>query len=62
METRERPLLEADLMAAALTAGEVVARIKGNLGVGWRETTYRDTFKFGGPDTEVRGIADAASA
>jgi putative NIF3 family GTP cyclohydrolase 1 type 2 len=43
-----------------MTAGEVVARIKRNLGVEWRDTTYRDTFKFGGPDTEVRGIATSA--
>ena len=43
----------------ALTAGEVVSRIKSNLGFPWRDTTYRDTFKFGGPDSEVRGIATA---
>jgi putative NIF3 family GTP cyclohydrolase 1 type 2 len=42
---------------SALTAGEVVNRIKSNLGFPWRETTYRDTFKFGGPDTVVKGIA-----
>jgi putative NIF3 family GTP cyclohydrolase 1 type 2 len=40
-----------------LTAGEVVTRIKANLGFPWRETTYRDTFKFGRPDTAVKGIA-----
>ena len=40
-----------------MTAGEVVDRIKKNLGVAWRDTTYRDTFKFGGPETEVKGIA-----
>ena len=40
-----------------MTAGEVVDRIKKNLGVPWRDTTYRDTFKSGGPDTLVRGIA-----
>lgn len=40
-----------------LTAGEVINRIKSNLGVPWRDTTYRDTFKFGGPETEVTGIA-----
>ena len=40
-----------------MTAGEVVDRIKKNLGQPWRETTYRDTFKFGGPDTDVTGIA-----
>lgn len=42
---------------AALTAGEVVRRIKANLGSPWRDSTYRDTFKIGGPDTEVQGIA-----
>jgi putative NIF3 family GTP cyclohydrolase 1 type 2 len=40
-----------------MTAGEVVDRIRKNLGVPWRETTYRDTYKSGGPDTPVRGIA-----
>ncbi len=40
-----------------MTAGEVVDRIKKNLGAPWRDATYRDTFKFGGPETEVRGIA-----
>jgi putative NIF3 family GTP cyclohydrolase 1 type 2 len=43
-----------------MTAGEVVNRIKKNLGVPWRDTTYRDMFKFGGPDTEVTGIATTA--
>ena len=42
---------------STLTAGEVVARIKKNVGIPWRDTTYRDTFKFGGPDTVVKGIA-----
>ena len=40
-----------------MTAGEVVDRIKKNLGAPWRETTYRDTFKFGGAETDVTGIA-----
>ena len=40
-----------------MKAGEIVDRMKKNLGVAWRETTYRDTYKFGGPDTEVTGIA-----
>ena len=40
-----------------MTAGEVVDRIKKNLGAPWRDATYRDTFKFGGADTEVTGIA-----
>jgi putative NIF3 family GTP cyclohydrolase 1 type 2 len=44
-------------MMQAFTAGEVVARIKTNVGIPWRDTTYRDTFKIGGPDTAVRGIA-----
>ena len=42
---------------STLTAGDVVARIKTNLGFPWRTTTYRDTFKFGGADTVVKGIA-----
>ncbi len=45
------------LEAHVISAGEVVSRIKTNLGFSWRETTYRDTFKFGGPDTVVKGIA-----
>jgi putative NIF3 family GTP cyclohydrolase 1 type 2 len=40
-----------------ITAGEVLDRIKKNLGSPWRDATYRDTFKFGGPDTVVKGIA-----
>ena len=40
-----------------MTAGDVVARIKAHLGVEWREATYRDTFKSGGPDIEITGIA-----
>jgi putative NIF3 family GTP cyclohydrolase 1 type 2 len=43
-----------------LAAGEVISRIKSNLGVPWREATYRDSFKFGGPDTKVTGIATTA--
>ena len=49
-----RSVLETSLM----TAGEVVDRIKKNLGVPWRDTTYRDTFKFGGPDTDSHGHRD----
>ena len=40
-----------------LTAGEVVDRIKKNLGISWNNSTYRDTFKIGGPDSVVAGIA-----
>ena len=41
----------------ALKAGDVVNRIKSSLGVPWRDSTYRDTYKSGLPDTEVTGIA-----
>ena len=40
-----------------MTAGEVVERIRKNIGVPWRDTTYRDTYKSGGPETPVTGIA-----
>jgi putative NIF3 family GTP cyclohydrolase 1 type 2 len=40
-----------------LTAGEVVDRIKSNLGIPWNSKTFRDTFKVGGPETPVSGIA-----
>jgi putative NIF3 family GTP cyclohydrolase 1 type 2 len=40
-----------------MTAGEIIDRIKKNLGVPWREATYRDTYKAGGPETMVTGIA-----
>lgn len=43
-----------------LTAGEIIARVKANLGAPWRDATYRDTFKFGGPETKVTGIATTA--
>jgi putative NIF3 family GTP cyclohydrolase 1 type 2 len=42
---------------STLTAGEVVERIKANLGFPWMTRTYRDTYKFGGPETVVHGIA-----
>src|SRR4029077_10113020 len=40
----------------ALTAGEVVERIKAHVGIPWMTQTV-DTFKAGNPDTEVKGIA-----
>jgi len=40
-----------------LSAGEVVDRIKKNLGIPWNNSTYRDTFKIGGPESVVTGIA-----
>ena len=42
--------------AAPLTAGAVVDRIRKQVGVPWREQTV-DTFKAGGPDTPLTGIA-----
>jgi putative NIF3 family GTP cyclohydrolase 1 type 2 len=45
-----------------VTAGDVVERIRKNVGVPWRDTTYRDTFKSGGPQTEVSGIATTVFA
>ena len=40
-----------------LTAGEVVDRVKAHLGIPWNPASYRDTFKIGGPDMPVKGIA-----
>src|SRR5262245_20678667 len=45
------------VLEAGMTAGEVMERIRKNLGAPWRESTYRDTFKHGGPETTVTGIA-----
>jgi len=47
-------------VTAALTAGEVVNRIKAVMavqGVQWNDGSTRDRFKFGGPDTAVTGVA-----
>ena len=52
----------ATATTATLTAGEIIDRVKANLGAPWRDATYRDTFKFGGPDTKVTGIATTAFA
>ena len=58
--------LTASLAAAAahaqgtgktLLAGEIVDRVKSHLGIPWNTASYRDTFKIGGPDTPVKGIA-----
>ena len=57
LDARRRSLLEA-----RMTAGDVVERIRKNLGVPWRDATYRDTFKAGGPATPVTGIATTAFA
>ena len=45
----------------ALTAGEVIDRIKKNVGVPWRAETV-DTLKAGGADTRVKGIATTMMA
>jgi putative NIF3 family GTP cyclohydrolase 1 type 2 len=45
-----------------MTAGDVVERIRKNLGVPWRDATFRDTFKTGGPSTTVTGIATTVFA
>jgi putative NIF3 family GTP cyclohydrolase 1 type 2 len=45
-----------------LTAKEVVDRIKANLGIPWKYSTYRDTFKIGGPESMVSGIATSFGA
>lgn len=45
-----------------LTAGEIVDRIKQNLKIPWQSTSFRDTFKIGGPDVQVKGIATTFGA
>ncbi len=45
----------------ALTAKDVIDRIQKNVGVPWRSSTV-DTFKSGGPDTVVKGIATTMMA
>jgi len=40
-----------------MTAKEVLALMKQNLGSPWNESTYRDVFHAGNPDIEVKGIA-----
>jgi len=54
-------LLSGQQSAAPLTAGQVVERIQKNVGVPWRSETV-DTFKAGGPDTRVAGIATTMMA
>jgi putative NIF3 family GTP cyclohydrolase 1 type 2 len=46
---------------AKLTAGEVIERIKKNVGVPWREKTV-DNLLTGTPDTQVQGIATTMMA
>jgi putative NIF3 family GTP cyclohydrolase 1 type 2 len=49
----------AQAQQGKLTAGEIVDRIKKNIGVPWNDSTYRDTFKIGGPDSPVEGICSS---
>ena len=53
--------LASKSLAAGLTAGEVIERIKSNVGVPWRTETV-DTIKAGSPETPVRGIATTMMA
>lgn len=40
-----------------MTAAQVVGMIKQRLNMTWNDSTYRDTFKAGDPNTRVKGIA-----
>jgi putative NIF3 family GTP cyclohydrolase 1 type 2 len=40
-----------------MTAREVVELIRKNVGVPWNEKSFRDVFKVGNPDVQVKGIA-----
>jgi putative NIF3 family GTP cyclohydrolase 1 type 2 len=53
--------LNAQKSSATLTAGQVIDRIKANVGVPWRAETV-DTFKAGNADTPVHGIATTMMA
>ena len=55
------PLLSAQTSGAVLTAGEVIDRIKKNVGIPWREKTV-DNIIAGSPDTPVKGIATTMMA
>src|SRR5205085_11211382 len=46
---------------AELTAQQAIDRIRGKVGVAWRDTTV-DTFKAGDPNTVVTGIATTVMA
>jgi putative NIF3 family GTP cyclohydrolase 1 type 2 len=45
-----------------MTAREVVAAIRSNLGLPWNEQTFRDIFKAGNPEVQVKGIATTVMA
>lgn len=52
---------ELNLFPAAVTAGEIVERIKKNIGVEWKAETV-DVFKAGDPSTVVTGIVTTSLA
>jgi putative NIF3 family GTP cyclohydrolase 1 type 2 len=54
-------VLSRETAGAAITAQEVVDRIKQQVGVDWKSETV-DTFKAGDPSTVVTGIVTTASA
>jgi len=54
-------LAAAQQTAPALTAGQVVERIKANIGIPWRAQTV-DNLIAGAPDTPVKGIATTMMA
>jgi putative NIF3 family GTP cyclohydrolase 1 type 2 len=54
-------LAVADPAAAPLTAGQVIERIKNNVGIPWREHTV-DNVIFGSPEIPVKGIATTMMA
>jgi putative NIF3 family GTP cyclohydrolase 1 type 2 len=54
-------LLSRQTSGATITAGEVVERIKKNVGIPWREKTV-DNIIAGSPDTPVKGIATTMMA
>ena len=54
--------LPAQAKKATLTAGEIVDRVKKNLGIPWNPKTFRDKFHVGGPEMEVHGIATSFGA
>jgi putative NIF3 family GTP cyclohydrolase 1 type 2 len=53
--------LDAQKSSSTLSAGQVIDRIKANVGVPWRAETV-DTIKAGNPETPVRGIATTMMA
>ena len=45
-----------------MTAREIVDAIRNHLGVPWNEKSFRDIFKAGNPDVQVKGIATTVMA